>query len=625
MKFSFSLLISLFLLFPIHAAKKKIATVDIVKGRVTQLAPGALKAVEVQKGDSLLEDTSLVTSDNSMVRLSFVSGTTVVLAKAGKIVLRETPKEAKEKEFITLLNGKVRAAVKKSLNLPNPKASKLIIKTKTAALGVRGTEFITVFNPENQVTSLVTLEGEVAMKKIVKKRGLIKESQKTSVEDFSKMDMALSEEDAVVVKKGRYSGVNSNFLKATVPQKISPVQYLALKKNENLEVVKDIEASEQFSKEEVAKAAKEINSVKADDPNPQGLFNEKTGEFAPKAGGVLDTETGIYIQPTKEAKFDRTLKTFVMDENAGGVTASGDYKAPQGMVLTAKSGFIAKDKTAKKEVEKLNENIATAIPIDSKKEEVIKEKAKQIAKDQVRDKSFFLAQNFIFRFGGANYEAIVEPSAGEMIENQDFVSDSGSHLFLQWDQAWNASVTSSFGIGVSSYEFPDTALNFGKDDEEEGLVQLHASLIYYFNSWFGLRGGLEIKDVLLPRVVIQNTQRFNTGVLGTSSRILLGPEIRPYDNSWMRLQLGLYFMAVNKIEEDLDEVNEKLTMEGTNGARFKLETDFKFFKDWWLGLFVHYDEFESDLRQDASSQGINTTRNTRIQDAQVGLSFTYHL
>lgn len=610
------------------AAKKVVATVELVKGKVTQLAPGALKASVVQMGDKLREDTSLVTSQNSLVKLSFASGSTMVLAKEGKIVIRETPKTAKGKEFITLLNGKVRAAVKKSLGVPQSNASKLIIKTRTAAVGVRGTEFITVYNAENQVTSLVTLEGEVAMKKVVKKRGLVKEQAKTeATEEFSKLDSELAKNDTVVVKKGRYSGVNSNFLKATVPQKISPVQYLALKKNENLEEVKEVKASEQFSKEEVAKAAKEINAVSANDPDPQGLFNEKTGDFAPKAGGVVDTTTGIYIQPTEKAKFDRTLKTFVMDEEAGKVTASGDYLPPEGLKLTAQSGFVAvkKDEEKAREVKKLNENIATSIPVKSQKEEEIEKKAKEIAKGQVKNKSIFLAQDFTFRFGGANYEAIVTPAAGENIQNQDFVSDEGSHVFLQWDQYWNTSIATTLGIGVSNYEFPETALTFSKEDEEEGLFQLHASAIYFFNSWFGIRGGLEIKDMLLPRVVLQSGERFNTGILATSSRILLGPEIRPLDNSWVRLQLGIYAMAVAEMQEELEQVNETLTMESTTGARVKIETDFKIFKDWWLGLFIHYDEFQSDLRQESPSQGINATRDTRLQDAQVGLSFTYHL
>lgn len=220
---------------------------------------------------------------------------------------------------------------------------------------------------------------------------------------------------------------------------------------------------------------------------------------------------------------------------------------------------------------------------------------------------------------------IVDPAAGEFIENQDFVSEEGTHLFLQWNQVWNSSITTSLGIGLSTYDFEDRGLTFGTEDETEGLFHLHASAIYYLNSWFGLRGGLEIKDVLLPKVVVDGSRRFNTGVLGVTQRILLGPELRPIENSWIRLQLGVYMMAVNDIDEELGEANERLTMEGTNGMRFKLESDFKVFNDWWLGLFVHYDEFESDLRQDSFTQGINATRNTRIQDAQVGLNFTYHL
>ena len=42
----------------------------------------------------------------------------------------------------------------------------MFIKTKTAAMGVRGTDFTSIYNPSLQNTSVVTFEGDVRLAKI---------------------------------------------------------------------------------------------------------------------------------------------------------------------------------------------------------------------------------------------------------------------------------------------------------------------------------------------------------------------------------------------------------------------------------------------------------------------------
>ena len=80
------------------------------------------------------------------------------------MVINKYPKD--EPGLISLVNGKIRSQVSKDV-LARAKDggddTKLYIRTKSAAMGIRGTDLQVVFNPENNMTSLVTFEGEVVM------------------------------------------------------------------------------------------------------------------------------------------------------------------------------------------------------------------------------------------------------------------------------------------------------------------------------------------------------------------------------------------------------------------------------------------------------------------------------
>ena len=253
-------------------AEPSIAKADWVRGKVTKLDPGAKKAVDLQKGDLIYEDTSIVTGKKSVVRVRFANNSILTLGQNGKFIIEEM--NNKKSSLVNLLVGQLRIKVKKAKNKKDK--NKFIIKTRTAAIGVRGTEFFTVYNPQSQATSLVTLEGEVAFKKVVKKRGLVDEShvltitENTTSQSISKVDTfenVLAESDTVIVKKGRYAGVNSNFIKASQPVKIAPKQFLALEKDtELLSHTKDVMKTEESSAKEIEQVAKEINEINVQTP-----------------------------------------------------------------------------------------------------------------------------------------------------------------------------------------------------------------------------------------------------------------------------------------------------------------------------------------------------------------------
>ena len=117
----------------------------------------------MKKGDKIFVDTSLVTYKKSFVQVAYFNGGSVNIGPNSKAIITQTSK--KRKGVIGLLKGSIRSnyrnpSVRKSPDL------KFFIKTNTAAMGVRGTDFQVIYNPENTVTNLLTFEGEVSIVRV---------------------------------------------------------------------------------------------------------------------------------------------------------------------------------------------------------------------------------------------------------------------------------------------------------------------------------------------------------------------------------------------------------------------------------------------------------------------------
>ena len=318
--------------------KNAIARVAQVKGAVTMLLPGSKKAKIVKKGQRLPPDTSIVTKDKAFVRIIYKDKTQVNLRPNSKIII--VSKKPRKPGVLNLLKGHLRAKVVKR---GSSRKNKFYIKTQTAAMGIRGTEFETVYNTDNRITTVVTLKGDVRMAKIdpnvvgqvkrrrkklkkkVNNKGVDKVS-KVNPLDLEELDKVLESHVAVSVKDGRFAGVMPKQKRASKPQRVNPEQLVAMINEDKKEKdkIKDI----------VVKDFK-------DDVPPEGIVNEKTGDYAPRAGGFVDLKTGIYLPPPKEAKFDKEHKVFVPPKEYGKVNEkTGDYVPPKGLELDAVSGFV---------------------------------------------------------------------------------------------------------------------------------------------------------------------------------------------------------------------------------------------------------------------------------------------
>ncbi|EQC46351.1 FecR domain-containing protein [Bacteriovorax sp. Seq25_V] len=433
-------------------SRSSIATVEIVKGNVTKLIPGALIANKVKTGDELYEDTSVVTGPRSFVKITFIDDSKISIGPQSKVVINLVQKEAGS--VISLLKGKIRTSV---IPTEEKEKNKFYIKTRTAALGVRGTEFQTIYNPENKITNLLTFRGEVAMVNIEKEAHLqaseveadsvsverdadnklqlennpIK-SQDDKIANLINLNEALKASDAVVVKGGQFSGTTTELDKVSLPVKINPVQLGMLYANDTFtnkdardsKIIKNVGEVEKFV------AVKQEDQI----PPPEGFYNEKTGEYAPKAGGLIDTETGLYIPPEADAKFDEDRQIFVPNKVGRLEVDTGEYIAPRGMKLDARNGFVIPNSH--------NQKIASLVQLkesmnDSMGKELFIEKEKKAEDVKIYSLREEFTKDLVLFYGHSFSRDLKVSERSDSFDNEDLALDGSKEVGVDWRMAGN--------------------------------------------------------------------------------------------------------------------------------------------------------------------------------------------
>lgn len=348
--------------FPLLAENAGVAKVVILRGQVkAKLLNGSV--IDVKADQSIPEGSVIQTAEKSFVKLIFIDKSQMNLGPNSQMVINSFPK--KEAGIITLVKGQIRSQVTKDyMEIDDKNKSKLYIKTKTAAMGIRGTDFQVNFNPVNQNTSLITFEGKVAMAHIDK--GVREERF-----DQGRLEKVVSSDMAVMVSHGQISAVNSNVSeRAMAPTLLGTKQIEALKENET--GIKDTSVDTEqkqyrnpippgadttvFSNisEEVSKYGGD-SSAKSEMNDPNGYFNAKTGEYKLPAGSIVDLNTVNIIPPPANAVFDPNTKTFVVPENFGKIDkTTGEYKAPEGLKLGTDGKFILVDPESFKKSQMIN-------------------------------------------------------------------------------------------------------------------------------------------------------------------------------------------------------------------------------------------------------------------------------
>lgn len=338
------------------------ATVVVVRGSAKTNAGASLK-----EQDKVSPGTTVITGARSFVRLLFTDNTQLNVGPDTTMKIEAT--RAGEASLVDLVGGQIRAKVTKdpllNANDNGPVKEKMVVKTKTAAMGIRGTDFNVSFNRQNNITALITFEGNVAMAKMV-----------PGVAPMA----ALHQNNGVQsVRAGQFSGVQPDLPQASIPVKISPAQLETLKGNSEFKGLGEksekqavlaspippgvdpksfASGSEKTLQEAVSKAAGqgklqnamaesrkgEVAGAKPTAP-PEGFLNKATGQYAPRAGGFIDLATGRYVPPPAGSSFDPNTGVFVPPRAMGSVDpATGMYVPPKGVDLDPVKGFVVEAK-----------------------------------------------------------------------------------------------------------------------------------------------------------------------------------------------------------------------------------------------------------------------------------------
>jgi hypothetical protein len=303
--------------------------VEGLRGEVTLQGSG--KNVFIK--EELQSNSILVTGEKSFVRVRDSNGGVLAIGSKSSVKLNKLKKDSISS--VELLRGQLRATFEKN----EKKQFKLLVKTKTAALGIRGTDFHFIYNPDNNISSVLTYEGKVEFVES-------NLSTELSPEEFEKIDK-------IKIPRGYMSGVFYNDAKAIMPVKISPLQFSKLESNTDLiqGSAQNIARAKESKLSLVNSEGAALPDLSTGDKNlvpvPRKFIDEEyfedkvAGNPTIKSGGYLDLNTGIYIHPAENSDYDEVNDIYFPAVEFGGIDEeSGEYVAPPGLILHPLKGFM---------------------------------------------------------------------------------------------------------------------------------------------------------------------------------------------------------------------------------------------------------------------------------------------
>ena len=352
----------------------KVAIVKIKKGNATALGPDGTQT-ELKRGEWIKEGSIVKTGAKSFVKIAFIDKSSMNIGPESELKIEKFSK--KEAGVINVLSGKIRSQVTKDyLNMDKDK-SKLFIKSKSAVMGIRGTDFMFSTSKATGATTAVLFEGSVVFSKIQKNDNL---------RDLEK-----------IVNKGRkivpgqFSVAYKNKNRATVPSKMSSKQFYKLEKNKDFEVSDASQRKKSNSSKSVVppgltgaavssdnenlkqEIKKVINiDVTNNDKDSQQSDSAKKEEFVeskgfrdgedvkPADGSLVHLESGTVIPMGVDSEFDTNAGEW-KSSTVGSVDEYGEYVPPEKHEITSEGDILRQDPTTG-EVVKIDNEIG--VPID---------------------------------------------------------------------------------------------------------------------------------------------------------------------------------------------------------------------------------------------------------------------
>ena len=117
----------------------KVAIVKIKKGSAIVVNVDGSK-VELKKGQWIEQGSVVKTQKRSFVKLSFIDKSTVNVGPSSEMKIERFSND--EAGVLNVISGKIRSKVSKNYLKMKKGQSKLFVKSKSAVMGIRGTDFV---------------------------------------------------------------------------------------------------------------------------------------------------------------------------------------------------------------------------------------------------------------------------------------------------------------------------------------------------------------------------------------------------------------------------------------------------------------------------------------------------
>lgn len=285
-----------------------------IEGRATVLHPHHMEASELKINEELESDLSIITYEKTLVKVSMEEGSVLTIGPNSMIHIQQFINKQKALPgIVSLIRGQVGASINDQTKIRGYK-SNFILTTRTAAMGVRGTEFMVSFNEANGATSLVTFRGAVTMAKNVG----------PSVTDIDRIGLAFNN-SGVVVREGEFSAVLPKDEVAKSPEKVNAEQAALL---ERVSLAKDPEATlsmlNDHSSIELKSDAGKVIDIKttASTQEKSAVLHSTPGEIIPSKVAVA--EVSKKTEAPAVATHDETVKDWYVGLGAGLAKSSID-------------------------------------------------------------------------------------------------------------------------------------------------------------------------------------------------------------------------------------------------------------------------------------------------------------
>jgi hypothetical protein len=133
--------LALLLLVASVAGAGVVGRLTLMEGRVDLLKGGNLPAIAVKVGDTVEPGDVIRTKTLSKAQITFIDDSTLTLSPEARLAIEDfkfEPRQGKRHAVLEMFQGLALTVVKKILKAEEPD---FIVKTQTAIVGVRGTEF----------------------------------------------------------------------------------------------------------------------------------------------------------------------------------------------------------------------------------------------------------------------------------------------------------------------------------------------------------------------------------------------------------------------------------------------------------------------------------------------------